>query len=325
MTPPWGWTPPGGSAAITPPRRLFLREGDGLQAAVDSLIGGAGEIWLDSGTFYGDPLSPTTTLTIPGTVNVIIRGVNYNDTLIRSPVWCQSIACGFESIWFRPPAGAFGLKIRSLLGLAGEFLARNWIDNCFIGASANGAGDGPVLGLVLDGAGVFLAERLTCAFCTSHGMIADSTGVEPNTTLKFDMCSFVQNGGYGAKLMQSMLQAEFNGGNMEGNVTGEFYAEETNVLRMLGVDFETSQVMGNQFEISNTKNIEIRGNNFLTASGKATRAIICSGSHYIDMVNNRFEGYGAVGVARIGESCTHVVAEPNQIVSGGGWIEDYSR
>jgi hypothetical protein len=186
---------------------------------------------------------------------------------------------------------------------------------------------------------VFLAEQLTCAFNTQHGLLVDSTqAAAPNTTLKFDCCSFVQNGsggtGYGAKLMAALTTAEFVGGNIEGNVTGEFYAESSNNVALRGVDFETLSThptdalrgtMLAQVRVTACNQVTIDGCNFLVdANGEATYAVLGQTMAGLIVKNNRFSGWSSVGVVRIDENSTRCHVAGN-VIPSGCWIEDYSR
>lgn len=304
----------------TPPTTASAVEGQSLQPIVDAMTNG-GLLYLTGGSFYADIASPSTPLTIPSTKPIIIRGVHTEKTFIKSPILIEAFRCGLEDLTVRSAAGAaYGVKIFR----SGAFVARCWMNRVVIGATYEGAGDGPVRGIILDGAGVFLAHRVTSAFCTSDGMLVDSTSVEPNTTLKFDMCSFVGNGGYGADLAASCSIAEFNGGNMEGNALGELRANAMNNLRLIGVDFEPQDVYTNAVEATNCNPVEIIGCSFGKISG-ATRAIFLQGGSGHIVEGNRFNGWGTVGVVRISEGATNARVGVNVIADGSGWIEDYSR
>jgi hypothetical protein len=298
-----------------------LDPADGLQPMVDALSSVGGVIELpDAGTYYADPGSPTTPLTIDDPGSIIIRGRGQNATKIGSPILCRTDRLGLEHLTVRPAGQAYGVKF----ALAGQFLARSWMKDVFIGASSAGAGDGPTDGLILDGNGVFLAHQLTCAFCTGHGLLVDSTSVEPNTTLKFDMCSFVGNGGYGAKLLASALIAEFNGGNMEQNTLGELYAESMNLLHLRAVDFETATaIFGQQVHLVTSNPVIIDGCHFITAAGKATRAVLAQSCVGVEIKGSRFSGWSAAGVVRIDENSTKSHVHDNILLTNQ-WIEDYS-
>jgi hypothetical protein len=298
--------------------------GTQLQAFIDGLGVGA-TILLEKGTYYAVNATPTTPLTITSShYQLKIIGMGQDYSKIASPVLVESGQIHMEHLWVYPPSATYCVKVFK----SGSFLSRGSFNQVRLGADNAGSVDKPTTGLQLDGAGLLLAEQLLCAFCSGNGLLVDSTAAEPNTTLKFDMCSFVGNGAYGVKLMGSCTIAEFNGGNAEQNVSGEIYAEDMNNLRIVGFDFETNQVMGNQLECQNCSPVEVTGCNFVTASGKATRAILLAGSSGFTVDQNRFSGYGSVGVVRISETCLNARIGVNTIANSGateGWLEDYSR
>ena len=304
--------------AATPPDTIYLSEGEDIQPAVNSLTNG-GRIFLGEGTFYGDSASPSTPITVGD--SILIEGVSRDLTIVKSPFLFQVSHCQLSQLWVRPSGTAYGVKVYNG---GSPFISRCAMRDVQVGASSAGAGDGPVLGLQLDGAGVVLAERCIFAFCTSHGLLVDSTGVEPNTALKFDVCSFVGNGGYGVDIAASCVIAEFSGGNMEENTSGELRATSMNHLRLMGVYFEPEAAYTNAVEATNCNPVEIVGCYFLKISG-ATRAIfIQSGSgHIVD--GNRFSGWGETGIVRVSEGAKNARVSQNHIVEGSGWIEDYSR
>ena len=324
MSPGWGWTPPGGAG--TPP--VSLNPSDGLQDIVNAIAaaGVGGVITLGVGTYYAVPSSPSTVLTIPAAAyNLSIVGQSAQGSLVGSPILCQAGKLRLADMHIDPsPGAAYGVKIYNG---GTPFLARHTFDRIIIGDRAQVKADGPTNGLVLDGAGVFQASNCTFAFCAGNGLLADSTGTEPNTTLQFDMCSFVGNGGYGADLAASLGIAEFRGGNMEGNFTGELRATSVTNLVCTAVDFETSVAMTNPVDLSLCNPAAFRSCNFHSTGSAATRALIASGCQGVIIEDCRFSGWGAVGIVRIVEDCTNSRVFGNVIDAtlGAGWIEDYSR
>lgn len=310
--------------STVPTSRATLDPGASLQEAVDALGGNGGTIYLGAGTYYADPSSPSTPLTMAGGVE--LEGVGVHATALGSPALVSGSLSGFRKLWVRPAGTSYGVRIYDG---GNPFIARCFFDRVFVGASAAGAGDGPVDGIQIDGAGLILAEQLTCGFNTGNGLLVDSTGMQPNTTLKFDMCSFTLNGGYGVKIMQSSTIAEFDGGSMEDNTTAEFYAESCALVALKHVDFERGSTAGlptaaNVVQMQNVNAFRIEDCSFFKIAA-ATRAFFIDGSVAGVYEGNRFDSWGAVGVARISETCTNVRRGVNHIVNGGGWIEDYSR
>lgn len=319
----WGWTPTAPAVPI-PPSSLAVRIGDGLQEAVDALPAGGGTLELaGGGTLYADPSSPATELALNKPVRFI--GQSMDTTIIGSPILQSVGRCGYEHLTVRPPAGAYGIKIFN----SGVFLSRSWFKHVFVGASSDGAGDGPVLGVVFDGAGVLKADQLTIAFCTSHGLLVDSTAAEPNTTLLMDCCSFNVNGGYGVRCLQSLTCAEFNGGNMEDNDLGELYAQSVNGLHLSGVDFErglsgSPPSVGNIIEFDTVLHWTIDKCNFAMSGGTATRGLLVSAGAGGYLGTCRWEGWSNQGIIRIGETARNIRVAPQRIVTTTNWIEDYS-
>ena len=328
----WGTTP------ATPPTAT-LDPANGLQPIVDALAaaGSGGIIELPAGTFYADPGNPATPLTIPaGAYDMLLKGIGAANTIIGSPI-LSSTRVRLSDFHCDPPAGsAYGVKIYN----GGAFVASCRLDGIIIGDRAQFYFNGPTNGLVLDGVGVFQASNCTFAFCAGSGILCDATGTvppndQPNTTLQFDMCSFVGNGIHGIKLMGSCTIAEFRGGNSEQNGRGgdanscELYAEQMNNLRVSNFDFETNNVINNQMLVTGCNPVLVDNCNFVTGSGKATRAFIAFSTSGLRMLANRTVGYGAVGAIRVSDDCINCHVDPSNIltVTAGAypWIEDYSR
>lgn len=326
----------------TPSPPASLDPADGLQPIVDAYVGGGGVLELPRGTYYADPGSPSTPLTIGNNAyGLKILGEREDDTIIKSPVLIATGKIGLERLRVSPDGTDYGVKIYNG---GSPFLARNWMREVWIGAvdrASAMAGLGPRDGLILDGAGVFLAEKSGCSFCRRHGLVADSTGFEPNTTLKFDMCSFVQNGhgpaetvGYGIYLLGSLLLAEFNGGNSEGNKYSELFADSMNCLRVRDFDFEPGSLMASGVTDSVTVNgcrpVMFDNCNFEILPGapaSLVRALGIAGSNSITLKGNKFNNWGATATTRnpirIGSTCTISEATGN-LLSAACVLEDYS-
>jgi hypothetical protein len=302
-----------------------------LQDEIDALGPSGGTILLRNGTYYGasGSSSPLDPLVISSFVTLI--GEARDGVVIASPISIQGINNGLRRMHVNPIGADYGVKIYN----GGAFLARNWMDHVWIGGNDQGsaaAGNAPRDGLVLDGAGVFLAQRVTMAFNRRHGLSADQTGAQPNTTLKFDTCSFVANGfgptevtGNGIDLQASLSIAEFDGGNSEGNKFAEFNASNMNNIRLRDFDFETSEVMAAQALFGGCNPILVDNCNFFTASGKATRALSFATCVGVRVLPNRYSGWTNVGIVRLDENCTNCWVDPMQINTGNCWVEDYSR
>ena len=324
----------GPTVAPSPPPDLD--PADGLQPIVDAIT--HGQVYeLGAGVFYADPGDPTVPLVIGDSAyGLVLRGQAQDDTFIGSPILIQTGRIGLERLWVRADGCDYGVKMEG----QPTFRSRCHFDNIAIGASSKAAaqaGLGPRDGLIMDGFGVFLAHKTTVAFNRRHGLVVDSTpggSNQPNTTLKFDMCSFVQNGfgpaeteGIGIKLLGSCSIAEFNGGNSEGNKYGEAYCESMNNPRFRDFDFETSEPMTNAVWFLQCNPGIIDGCNFLTVPGGATRAISVEQCEGFTITGNRFAGWGHVGVVRISEGGFNNRYFGN-VINGDlnyGFFEDYSR
>lgn len=332
----WGTTP------ATPPAAT-LDPANGLQPIVNAIAAAAngGIIDLGDGFYYADPANPATPLTIPaGAYNLRIRGRTAQGTIIGSPVLWQAGKMGLSDLHIDPPAGsAYGLKIYNG---GSPFLSRHMLERIIIGDRGQAYAQGPTKGLHIDGGGVLQATQCTFAFCAGNGLYVDSTGTEPNTTLQFDMCSFVGNGEHGIHLLGSCSLAEFRGGNSEQNgrsaVPGvpsawrELFADSMNGLIVHAFDFETdpdggvagTRSLDNAVEVISCRPVSFTKCNFEQVAGKATRALIISGSDNVEVLNNKFGNWTSVGVVRLSEDSRTCDCHGNQL-SNNCWIEDYSR
>lgn len=298
--------------------------GTNLQPIIDGLSAGSHVLHLGSGTYYGDSSSPSTPITIASTKgNVQFKGLGPDYTLIKSPILSETARLGLIDLCVRPDGTTYGVKIFK----SGSFLADCYMHRVFIGASSNGAGDGPVTGLVLDGAGLFLAEQVVVAFCESHGLVVDSTAAEPNTTLKFDMCSFVQNGtagsGYGIRILGSCSIAEFNGGNSEGNKSGEAYCESVNNIRFRDFDFESTETFDYVVHLITSNPVVIDNCNFFS-DGSQVGAVLAQSCVGVHAFSNRFDGWSNAGIIRFDATSSKCHAHDN-IMLNDCYTEDYSR
>jgi hypothetical protein len=298
-----------------------------IQEYIDTLSSAGGRVLLPNGSYPG--------FVLPAAGNVSVIGESKAGTIINGSILMQGSANKLQTFTIRGNGQPYGLRVYNG---GNPFISRNFLQDLFIGGSYATSGDGPVDGIQLDGAGVFLAQEVTCAFCTGNGLLVDSTGLQPNTTLKFDVCTFNLNQLYGVKLLQSLDLCEFNGGNMEDNGAGEAYCESAAGLFFRGVDFERGGAspfdptpgvdppsIAHVLEMENCNSIAIEGCHF-TKTAAATRAFYLAGCNAAVVGENRFQGWGANGVFRIAENSANIHIRPtNHIFDGGGWIEDYSR
>jgi len=308
----------------------IAEDGANLQTLIDG-VGSGATIFLNKGSFYGAGGSgtPSTALTITDShYNLRIIGMGQDYSLIKSPILITTGRIGLRDLGVRPSGTSYGVKIYD----SGAFVARCHMQRVWIGASSLGAGDGPTDGLVLDGAGLLHADQCLFAFNTGFGTLIDSTGAEPNTTLLFTMCSWVQNSKYGLKSLESLTNLDIIGGNIEGNSQtagyGEAYCEGGTNISFRGVDFEPGKTMTNTLEFQNCNPVLIEGCNFGVTAGTNTRAILIQGGLGHQIWNNRFSGWDNKGVIRISSNVTNAWVGPNVFLDGGGgtgWVEDQSK
>lgn len=330
----WGTPSP-----ATPP--ATLDPADGLQPLVDAIAASAsgGAISLENGTYYADPANPATPLTIPAAAyDMLISGTSAQGVVIGSPILVQAGKLRLADMHIDPPAGsAYGIKIYNG---GSPFLSRCVFDRIIVGDRTQFYTNGPTNGLQIDGAGIMQCNNCTFAFCAGNGLLVDSTGVEPNTTLQFDMCSFVGNGQHGIKLSGSCSIAEFRGGNSEQNGRAgtvgvpsdwcELYAENMNNLIFTGFDFESTNsggtILKNAVNIQSCRPVRFDGCNFLTPSANVSdRAILLQSTGGPSFTGNFFSGHSAIGIVRFDPSCSGVVFDKDNILPSDCWIEDYSR
>lgn len=323
MSPGWGWTPPGGAG--TP--GASANPANGLQPIVDAIAaaGSAGVIELPAGTYYADPASPSTPLTIPSAAfGMSIVGTSAQVVFIGSPILIETGRVRLAEVHIDPPAGAaYGVKVYNG---GSPFISRCTFDRIIIGDLQQVRANGPTKGLHLDGAGIIQASNCTFAFCSGDGLYVDSTGTEPNTALQFDMCSFVGNGGYGIRLLGSCSIAEFRGGNSEQNTSGELKAESMNNLILNGFDFEsTSLAITHQCEINSCRPVTIRGCNFVKASPGSVSGypIIMSSCQLVTIEDNAIAAFPSQGIIRMDVNCG-LVRIANNWADETSWLEDYS-
>ena len=174
-------------------------------------------------------------------------------------------------------------------------VARCRFENLFLGATFEGAGDGAVNALEIDGVYLTTFKSVTCAFATENGMLIDSTNINyPSTTLHFENCSFVANALRGAWIKGSLGVCTFKGGNFEQNDLFELQAEGMNNLLLDSVDFETDEALSSVIQMSTVNPAQIRNCSFFSISASKPSLVLlgqsCGG---IKVYENRFAGFNA--------------------------------
>jgi len=164
---------------------------------------------------------------------------------------------------------ALRLKRNPALGFAN--MPRNLISNLVIGATFQGAGDGPENGVEIDGTWLTTFRHVTSAFCLGHGWLVDSTdSLYPNTTLGFECCSAVANAKNGWYVRQSLTCGHWIRGSVEQNgyadpaLYHEMQLESVIDCTIEQVDFESSVAFTTSAFALSTCNIgEIKNCNFV--------------------------------------------------------------
>lgn len=222
---------------------------------------GGGRIWLQKGTWDTDITinHPWVELCgdgegteILGKVTVIATRTNIHNLCIRGVG--KPYALRFQRKQFAAGAGN---------------IPRNTVRNLVIGASFQGAGDGPVNGVEIDGSWLNTFECVTSAFCTGHGWVIDSTTEEPSTTHTFIECSATLNALNGWEIRQSLTGGKWLGGSAEGNGYGApTTSHEINMASVISCSFKgvhiesTTALTLAQVFMSNCSAITFEGNTF---------------------------------------------------------------
>jgi len=290
--------------------------GAGLQAAINTIPAG-GILMLQSGTYTGD-----ITISAP---NVTIIGAGSQQTILTGSV---SVTCTgnvvMRDLNVRASGKAYGVK----LFRSGGGVTRCELTDLWIGASALNAGDGPVVGLWLDGAILNRFEHVTFGFNTGAGLYVnttDLTGAFTTNENTFEDCTFSGNGTYGVQMEMGvdgaagMMLNSFHGGNMENNTTGAFIADNCTGIVIDGVDFEVTTVANpNIISLTSCQPVEIKNCNFhVGGSGSATRFFAMFSCACGRVTGNRTDGFSAGDIGTFNENCVQCEAYDNVIWNDG--------
>lgn len=283
------------------------KQAGSLQGMLDTFTAPA-ETWtkyggilrLGRGDYYGNLVIDNPSVTI--------EGEGYG-TVIHGSITCTTDSMILRNLRVFAKDAPYGVKLYRPLTLPGVGNARSELDHVWIGATAEGTGDGPEVGLWLDGAIVTNCYKCVFAFNTKSGLFVDTTdpaGLASTNVNTFDSCSFNGNGRYGAELITGpggvagMMLHRFLGGNIESNTLGDVLADSNTGLEFNGVDFEHgAHNISQMIDLSSCTPAIIQNCNFVVGSGATvSRAFLISGSGAAVVRNNRFGGFavGAVGV-----------------------------
>lgn len=309
-----------------------------LQSILDGFSAPTGGNWsyaggilrLGRGDFYGN--------LVLNTSRVTIEGEGYG-TVLHGSVSIQSEGCRLRNLVVRAEGAAYGVKIYRPLTLGGVGVSRCSMEDVFVGATSEGAGNGPVVGLWLDGAILCTFDRCTFAFNTGSGVYSDTshpTGAASTNVNTFRDCTLNGNGRYGYEGVtgtdgiSSQLGNRFLNGNIESNGLGAVLADGHNLIEFRGVDFENTKVVTDLMAIGASQPVTVENCNFVNFASAATRAAVFSTCGIVRFVNNRIDGFpgGANGTAArvviFDENCSSVVSYGNQVTTTDGYIQNRS-
>lgn len=283
------------------PGAHMIDPADGLQAIVNGFGTGGGTIELGSATYYGDPANPLNPLVFPYP-NVEIQGL-MQKSIIGSPVLFASDQLRLADLIVRPIGAPYGVKMYQ----TGGRVARCELDNVLIGAvdaTARDAGQGPQVGLHLDGCILLIAYRCTFANNSQSGVYLSTPTLPQWSTNanKFIGCTSNFNSRYGVEMIGGQQEGnEWWGGNIESNTLGGWYAQSVNNVSIRGCDFETQVAITNFIEINSANPVLVEDCNF-NGGGITGRAVLFQGVGGGHTRNLR--GTGTITKAWIGFSDT---------------------
>jgi len=281
-----------------------------VNSAIASLTSG-GVIELGPGTFAGD-----ITWTQP---NVELRGAGVDSTILSGSVAIQTGSVQMHDMTVRATGKTFGIKLFK----SGGDTPRCRFSKVVIGASSSGAGDGPERGIWMDGAILCAFDQCVCQFCTKSGLYVNTTqGAYSTNVNTFRDCTFNSNGtggtGYGVELLEGgdgvagIMLPRFLGGNIENNATGEFYADNCTLIKVVGVDFESSQTYDKFIDIRSSSDVTIADCNFVT-NGNANRAFVLAGCEAGVVRDCRWSGFPVGSVGIFTDTCVQCAAYDNNL------------
>jgi len=319
----WGWTPITAPIPI-PPSTIAVRIGTALQPIVDALPAAGGVIQLDPGRFYADASDSTIALTLSKPVTII--GTTYDATTMASPILISSPDCHLERFRVQPSGAAYGIKIFQ----SGAGVARSSLRDMFVGAvdtTARNAGQGPVIGLYLDGAILTTIDHCTFAFCTQSGVYLNSSGL-PNWSTNeniFTNCTSNLSSHYGVEIIGGGIQGfQWLGGNMEDNTWGAVFVQSATNLTFRGVDFESTVFpIADLLSIATSAPSTIEDCNFNTSG--VTRAFNFFTCAQVSVLRNRLTTFSAYSNAGTFDDRSSNCIEWGNVFNTGGYIENRTQ
>lgn len=326
-----------GPLTFFPPTTVSRAESGLLQNYLDDLgptdgNSAGGILQLPRGHFYGN-------LTVSNQF-VEIRG-HGDGTVIHGSVLCTLGYCSLNNLWVMGTGQGYGIRLSGTIGGVGVTGSpRNRLNRVRVGASFEGAGDGPVNCLELDGAIVGDIRNSLFLFGTGSGLFMDTTdptGAKSTNVNHFYGCTFNGNTRYGCEIVGGGIMApSLHGGNIESNGLGGYYARSVTNLVVEGVDFEHDNYhpVSNLLDIgSNCNPFKITDCNVVIANSGAggappdfptpftqpvsARGFLIDNCHKGTVARNRFSGFNpgrTVPVITVAHNCSNV-----EIEDGGGF------
>lgn len=301
---------------------------DGFSAPTGGNWGYAGGILrLGRGDFYGNLVLNQTCTVIEG---------EGNGTVIHGSISIQAGQCTLSNFTVRAEGAAYGIKLYRPPSLGGGLgVPRCKLEKLFVGATSEGAGNGPVVGLWLDGAILTSVNDCTFAFNTGSGIYSDTSdpaGAWSTNVNIFRNCTMNGNGRYGYEGVvgvgaASQLGNEFHNGNIESNGLGAVLASGQNLLGFFGVDFENGKTVTDLVAIGSSSPVFMERCHFISPGQVATRAAVFSSCATVSFKNNRMTGFPAGRVVLFDENSNNVDSRGNEFGEGDTlrYIQNRSR
>jgi hypothetical protein len=301
----------GGNAATTwriSETEALQRVLDGLATEDSSEFRGGARLWLAKGTYDCDIAVNHPWIELCG---------DGEGTEVLGRVTVYAGQTKIHNMTIRGAGKQYALRLMRNPAAGFYNMPRNSMSNLVIGASYQGAGDGPVNGVEIDGTWITDFSHVTSAFCTENGWLIDSTNaLYPNTTLGFTDCSAVGNAICGWDVRQSLTCGHWLRGNVEQNGYGGTPANN-NEMRFASVinitleqlDFESNQALSDAIFISNCTVGEVKNCNFVQAKsgdlpGPIPRFLNGASSSHWHVHHCRVENYPAGRNAQFDERGT---------------------
>ncbi len=310
------------SASGAHPPYVFVSAADAstLQGEINTLTSGTGGvIWLEGGTYNCG------NLVIAGTQAIEIRGSGMNSTILTGSITTARGGVVLRDLWVFANTQTYGVK----LGAGATSTDRCHLDKVRVGGNADGtgrapSGDGPQVGLWLDGAILTVCDHCLFAFCnTGSGVYVNSTSGTWSTNCNtFRDCTVNGNKTNGYEIIEggdgvaSMLLHRIIGGNIEDNGTSgvagtsDIYVRSAIGIEIVGVDFESTKNLGSATIDINATCVVVEDCNFVT-TGTTPRAFLMTSGNAVVRYSRSSGTYTARDIGVFADGCVHCHAYGN--------------